>query len=177
MHKGIDFATEIGYNHGMKRLIFFIILAGCIVGSTVVVLFVNGFLPKGIEFRNGNKLMYDFITTVIDGKYKFGASAMDFFLYGMFAFLVLNAGLIFAMISLLLLSRLNLNNIKRFYRIGIWYLVSTILVSCSWIWVYGDISGESASKVIEAFLSWAMIPVVSALLLNLLGLVLSFGRQ
>ena len=161
----------------LKRTLFYIIFAGCVIGSTCVVLFVGGFMPTGSGFATGNDLVHNMISGIINGKYKFGSTPLHFHTYAMFLFLVLNAGVLITMLLLWLTSGFNLNRIKRFYRISIWFLISSLLLTASWVWVQIDTSNKGFGDSLKALFGIAIIPVVSSLLATILGLVLSFGRQ
>ncbi|MDR0461860.1 MAG: hypothetical protein LBG88_00810 [Christensenellaceae bacterium] len=162
----------------MKRFIFFIILAGGIVGSSAVVLFMNKYLPAGAIMKNGNKIMYNFVKGVAKGTFKFGTTPSHVFIYAMFAFLVINAGIFISMILLFLLSGLTLFRIKRFYRISLWYLFSALILTASWMWFNIKTTGGSWNLDAAKELMWIPgIPLISALVTVVLGLVFSIGRR
>jgi len=161
----------------MKRSLFYIILAAAIIGSTVIVLLVNEW--------SGYKLLDAYISGMIKGDIKMGTSSVDFHVYSLIAFLLINAGVLLAMLLLCILSKFRLGNIRRFYRISIWFLISAALVTGTWLWMYFDMI-SLANKIvpgamkfnIKDLLPYQIVPMGSALLACLLGLIFYFvGRR
>ena len=159
---------------GMKRLFFYILLLVGIIGSTAVVLFVGGFLPKIYSNTTGMDIISNFVNGIIKGTYNFGTTTADFFIYGIVIFLLMNAALVLSVLLSWLLSGFRLFKIRRFYSISIWFLISSVVISAFWVWRQIDTTQSVAFK---DFLGYQIVPLASALVLCLLGLIFSVSDR
>jgi hypothetical protein len=145
----------------MKRFFFYLVMFAAVVGSSIVVLFMNEW--------GGLELMKGFVNGIIKGTYKPGTTASDFMLYGMAAFFVLNAAIVLTMLLILLFTGFNLNKKRRFYRISIWYIVSALILTGVWGYMhFGAL--HRGFKPINHLLIHA-IPIGAAIIVGILALV------
>lgn len=158
----------------MKRGIFYLLLLVGLVGATCIVLFVSQFMPYGRDINrlldiNGYDMVYGWTRSLINGDSSiWGTSASHFFVYALILFLILNLATLVTLLLILMFSRFRFQNIRRPYMIGLWYLVSALILTGFWFWMYFDIHGFNFVFRDKIF---AMIPIASALVVNLVGLV------
>jgi len=125
---------------------------------------------------NGYDMLDFYIGGMVRGDIKMGAKPIDFYVYSMLAFLLINGGVLITMLLLGILTKFRLGNIKRFYRISIWFVFSAFLLTGAMFWVYIDVVGIKNFKI-KDFLPLGIIPFVAALGTMILGLVFSFGGR
>ena len=151
----------------MKRILFYLLLVGTIVGSSAVVLWVKGFLPySSISGATGQSWLEAWVKSMTNGTFKMGASAADFLLYGLTLFILMNAAILLTMLLVFLFSGFNLNKIAKFYRICIWYFVASLVITGVYI---GYVIGY---KVPFKDIPWmAYIPIALGIIIIVIGII------
>lgn len=157
----------------MKRILFYLFLAGGIVGSTVVVLWMGKFLPLGMgTVMNGQDIIENFLKSIANGTAKFGFTAGDLFVYAIALFVLINAAVLLTMILIFLFSGFNLNRIARFYRICGWFFFSSLLLTASYGYlIFKALPSFSFSNLIDAVPYYAYIPIGASFLLLLFAII------
>jgi len=157
-------SNYFGYTCVVKRILFYLLLVGAIVGGSAVVLWVPGFWWTGS--LNGQDMLEIWIKSMVDGTFKMGASAGDFLRYGMILFILMNAAILLTMLLVFLFSGFNLNKIAKFYRICFWYFISSLVMSG----VYA--ANIVVSKIPFSSVPWmAYIPVGLGVIIIVIGII------
>ena len=152
----------LGYTRIMKRAIFYILLLAAVVGSTCVVLL--------IEDWSGLDITREFIRAVIDGTFVWGTTSAHFYIYALMLFWILNASTLLTLFLIFMFSKFRFRNIRRPYRISLWWLFSAILITAFWAWPYISFNGWTFDF---DHLKFVLIPLASALVTCVVGLVFS----
>jgi len=152
----------------MRRLLYYILLALAVAGSTSVVLWVPGFMNAAMGFNTGVAVLEDFASSVINGTYSWGFSAINIFTYGLILFVFTNAAILLTMLLVFLFSGFALSKIAKFYRIVAWFIFSAIIITG--VYITFVIMGPGFSM--GEFPLWSYIPLVASLAIMILGIIL-----
>jgi hypothetical protein len=136
----------------MKRIVYLFIFVACILGASTVVLFTKDF--------DGYDIVTKTFKGIINGTYKFGNSAAHLYTYALFFFLLLNAGLIIALLALSLLCGFDYSRIKRFYRLSCYFFLSSLVLTAGWFYLKVIKVDGGALNDIETYKSLLWLPVI-----------------
>ena len=149
----------------MKRILFYLLLVGAIVGGSAVVLWVPGFMPY--KMGKGQDLLEVWIKSMTSGAFSWQPIIITVFRFGMALFVLMNAAILLTMLLVFLFSGFSLNKIAKFYRICIWYFVSALVMTGVYVAFVIDL------KIPFKDIPWiAYIPAILGVVVIVVGIIL-----
>ena len=152
----------------MKRLIFFLILAAGIAGSTYFILFDSS---GGMVGETGFDYLKQVFELVKDGNWPWSDfNFMTVFTYGLVAFAFINAVLLLALAVMAMTTFFNFSKVYRFYATAWWFLFSAILFTGAVIYMPIDTGADIMDFVKD--LPWQYyVPIASSLALVIISII------
>ena len=147
----------------MKRIIFYTILAASVIASSCVLLFVG----------NGYNILDFTVKSLFNGTFidMYNLFGLNYFIYicGFAVFIVLNAALVLTMLLIFLFTGFKLNKIAKFYRICIWWFVSTIIFTAVYIWY---ITKGFTAFAFDFATQWqSLLPLVTSIIVLIFAII------
>jgi len=148
----------------MKRILFYLLLAGAVIGSSCCILWAG----------TGYDLLNMVVTSLFNGTLGtlYTALGLNLFIYicGLALFIVLNAALLLTMLLIFLFTGFNLKKIAKFYRIWIWWLVSSVIYTAALVW--GPLTNGFTGFHFDFANAWyTLLPIVTALVVMVLAII------
>jgi len=149
----------------MKRILFYLLLVGAIVGGSAVVLWVPGYLGKGSTVT-GQGMLELWIKSMTSGAFSWSPVTMTVFMIGLTLFILMNAAILLTMLLVFLFSGFALSKIAKFYRICIWYFISALVITGVYIALIVD------AKLPFKDVPWLFyVPAALGLIVIIIGIV------